>query len=71
MPENLDEYDSLGSEAFIESNDRNPVVTFSYSEGINQQFTLHDDPTYFIGWEVYIFVSHLVFKYEFVFSLLL
>jgi hypothetical protein len=49
MPDDLDE----SEHSFIESNDRNPIVRFSYSEGINQQYTLHDDPTYFIGWEVY------------------
>jgi hypothetical protein len=52
IPDDLNEFESLGSDSFIESNDRNPIVRFSYSEGINQQYTLHDDPTYFIGWEV-------------------
>jgi hypothetical protein len=56
LHDDLDEHDSLGSEHFIESNDRHPIVRFSYSEGIDQQYTLHDDPTYFIGWEVFFVV---------------
>ena len=52
MPDESDQYSSLDSKKFIESNDRDTVVAYSYTQGINMQYTLHDDPTYFIGWEV-------------------
>ena len=51
----LEEYDNrshLDTKNFLESGDREQVVSYSYSDGISRQYTLHDDPTYFIGWEV-------------------
>lgn len=52
LPDEIAQGSSIDSKQFIESNDRDVVVAYSYSQGISRQYTLHDDPTYFIGWEV-------------------
>jgi hypothetical protein len=52
VAEEIDQCSSIDSRKFIESNDREVIVAYSYSHGMSRQYTLHDDPTYFIGWEV-------------------
>jgi hypothetical protein len=54
IPNDVDHCSFIDSTRFIESSDRESVVAYSFSEGIDRQYTLHDDPTYFVGWEVHI-----------------
>jgi hypothetical protein len=50
----------------IESDDRcyrDAVVNFSYATGTGMRYTKHDDPAYFVGWEVCIKERSLVLNF--------